>query len=472
MAAVWRGEIDTIVTWKADRLARNPVDGGNVQHALMERKVVIITSDRRYAEPDDQFLLNLEFGFSTKYSQDLAKNISRGLKSKWERGEWAGVAPIGYSNVIGERERRRRGGAIVADLDTAPYVQKLFGLYATGNYSLRQLTAKALQEWRMTFRRSGDTRAVGRYPMTTIAQILKNPFYYGVMRVKGNFYPGVHEPLISKATYDTVQRVLAARRGTAERPSRHTFPYSALIVCSLCGHRFTAYTTRKPSGRTYTYYRCAMGSKGCAQPHITAAEIEAVVRPLLKDIALTERESSRCIDIYHELVRGDRESDGKEIAKCRAMAAGIVRRSSRLLDLFIAGEITKDEKDVKARELAEMRSSLDLQIQQLERGESRDIGQYENFLRSLTDVEKVFSAAESDEKRALLRSLQIELRATPKKLLLSAGNATRLIKDREKRPLWCSLVHNVRTELANGETAKSTVASLRIRGKIRAKRSP
>jgi site-specific DNA recombinase len=71
IAAVWRGEIDTIVTWKADRLARNPSDSGNVQQALMEGKVVVVTSDRRYSEVDDQFMLNIEFGFSTKYSQDL-----------------------------------------------------------------------------------------------------------------------------------------------------------------------------------------------------------------------------------------------------------------------------------------------------------------------------------------------------------------------------------------------------------------
>lgn len=452
MEAVWGGEIDTVVTWKADRLARNPSDGGSVQQALMEGKLIVITSDRKYSEADDQFMLNIEFGFSTKYSQDLAKNVIRGLESKWERGEWAGLAPLGYLNVTGERERRLRGGAIVADPETGRHVRKLFELCATGNYSLRDLTRKALHEWHLTFRRSGDTRAPGGYPMATIARILKNPFYYGVMRVKGRLYPAAHEPLISKGTFDRVQLVLAGRRVTSERPSKHTFPFSSLIVCALCGHRFTAYMKRKPSGRTYTYYRCAMGSKGCAQPAITEREVLDVVVPLLEQVTITTAEREWCVEVIHELNHQETEGAFLELERLRSKHSELIRLSGRLLDLYIAGEVTKNERDRKAAEYGEKRTTLELQIREIELGQKEWIELCEKFFESLTDATGVFEAANEDEKRVLLRSLDIELRATPDKLLLNAGNATTIVRNRGGRPVWRALVDEVRTALVTKAT--------------------
>jgi len=447
MAAVWSGEINTIVTWKADRLARNPSDGGNVQQALMEGKLVVITSDRRYSEADDQFMLNIEFGFSTKYSQDLSKNVMRGLQSKWERGEWAGLAPIGYLNVTGERERRLRGGAIVVDPATAPRVKQLFQLCESGGYSLRDLTSMAVNDWFLQFRRTTDARAPGHYPMASIGRVLSNPFYYGVIRVKGKLLPGSHEPLISKATFDRVQRIVSGRRTAAERPSKHVFPFSSLIECSLCGHRFTAYTVHKRSGRSYTYYRCSMGSKGCAQPHITEREIIEVITPALKKVALTPAERDRCIEVIHEINLEESEAAVSDLDRLRREQAGLVRKSSRILDLYVDGKLTHDEKLALTADNQEQTHAVDIKIRAAKQGQQDWIELAERFFEALTDAKIVFDASDPSEKRVLLRSLHIKLLATPEKLHLDVGKAATVVMNRGGRPIGRALVEEVRTAL-------------------------
>lgn len=462
MAAVWKGEVSTIVTWKADRLARNPSDAGNVQQALMEGKTVIVTADRPYAEVDDQFMLNIEFGFSTKYSQDLSKNVRRGLEAKRARGEWAGLAPIGYLNVTGERERRARGGAIVVDSTTAPYVKRLFVMCASGKYSLRALTTIATQEWRLSFRRSLDRRPAGRYPIATIERLLKNPFYYGAMRVKGKLLPGAHEALVSKAVFDEVQRVLAGRRSAMfVQTWRHVFPFSALIVCGACARRFTAFTVRKRSGRTYTYYRCSRGSKGCKQPHVTEREILQVLVPVLKRVTFSVEERDQFIRLLHAMNAEQAEDVVAGLDKLRAEHAGLVRANSHLLDLFIAGQVTKDEKDAKVAEYAERRTALEVQMRETESGQADWIKLAEDILQSLVDAEQIFGVADAAEKRAFLQSLQIKLRATPRELHVQAGNATAMIVQRSGRSVGRALVRKFLTALASDRQESVVVATLR-----------
>ena len=50
-----------IVSWKLNRLSRNPVDSGSVQYALQNDKIQsIITSDREYRKEDSGLMFSVE----------------------------------------------------------------------------------------------------------------------------------------------------------------------------------------------------------------------------------------------------------------------------------------------------------------------------------------------------------------------------------------------------------------------------
>ncbi|MEO0075870.1 MAG: recombinase family protein, partial [candidate division WOR-3 bacterium] len=77
-------------------------------------------------------MLNIAFGQSKYYIDNLSENIKRGQRAKLRKGIWPNFAPLGYLN-------NHRTKAIDVDNEKAPIVRKPFELYATGEYTLKAL---------------------------------------------------------------------------------------------------------------------------------------------------------------------------------------------------------------------------------------------------------------------------------------------------------------------------------------------
>ena len=129
-------------------------------------------------------MLNIAFGQSKYYVDNLSENIKRGHRAKLRKGIWPSFAPLGYANNHKTRD-------IDVDLEKAPLVRKSFELYATGKYTLKQI-AKFLKDLGLRSYK-GNVLAV-----SCVQRILKSTFYYGIFEFKGETYQGSHEPLISK----------------------------------------------------------------------------------------------------------------------------------------------------------------------------------------------------------------------------------------------------------------------------------
>lgn len=69
-----------------------------------------------------------------------------------------------------------------------------------------------------------------------LSSMFNNPFYIGIIRVEktGETFPGIHEPLISKALFDRVQAVLTGKANI--RSLNHAFIFRRLLSCSKCNY--------------------------------------------------------------------------------------------------------------------------------------------------------------------------------------------------------------------------------------------
>ena len=86
-----KGEADGIVAWHPDRLARNSVDGGWIIH-LLDRRVLKDLKFVSYSyehSPQGMFMLQIMFGQSKYYVDNLSVNVKRGIR----RGKVAGEGP-------------------------------------------------------------------------------------------------------------------------------------------------------------------------------------------------------------------------------------------------------------------------------------------------------------------------------------------------------------------------------------------
>ena len=101
MEQVERSEGVGILAWHPDRLARNSMDGGKVIYAVDTRKIVSLRFPTFWFEPTPQglFMLQVAFGQSKYYSDNLSENIKRGVRQKLRRGEWLNLAPLATRTI-------------------------------------------------------------------------------------------------------------------------------------------------------------------------------------------------------------------------------------------------------------------------------------------------------------------------------------------------------------------------------------
>lgn len=100
MARIESGEANGILAWHPDRLARNSVDGGRIIYLVDTGAIASLRFPTFWFEatPQGKFMLQVAFGQSKYYSDNLVENINRGIRQKLRRGEWLTRAPFGYVN--------------------------------------------------------------------------------------------------------------------------------------------------------------------------------------------------------------------------------------------------------------------------------------------------------------------------------------------------------------------------------------
>lgn len=85
-----KGFADGIVTWHPDRLARNSIDGGKIIYLLDTGQLKDLKFPTFWFQntPQGKFMLNIAFGQSKYYVDNLSENVKRGLhfKAKKESG--------------------------------------------------------------------------------------------------------------------------------------------------------------------------------------------------------------------------------------------------------------------------------------------------------------------------------------------------------------------------------------------------
>ncbi len=260
------GKVDAILCWKIDRLTRNPIDGGQIQWMLQTEKIKCIkTFEKNYYPSDNVLFINIEQAMATQYIRDLSTNVKRGNRAKLERGEWPSPAPIGYVNDKATK-------TIKVDKKMAPYVVRAFELYASGAYTLKEIT-------NVFYTEGLRTKTGNKIGKNQIHRFITNKFYYGLMERGGKTYQGKHKPLISVSLYNQAHDVLHGRKHP--RPKKHFYSARGFLSCASCGCTLTADTKKG-----FIYYYCTNGKGSCEQhkKYLRSETIDALIANVLSEL--------------------------------------------------------------------------------------------------------------------------------------------------------------------------------------------
>jgi len=233
------GEVNAILVWHENRLARNAYDAGQIVYLIDEGKLVEIRTPTRvyHNTPSDKFMLQIELASSKKDSDDKSVAVVRGLEGKARKGWRPGVAPQGYLNDKTTESGFRR---ILIDLDRLPFIKKIFEMFH-GGVSVIEIHRTARDEW--GFRTRQKKRGGGKpLSISMIYSILTNSFYRGKFEYpvgSGKWYKGDYEKAVSEEVFNEIQVKLGRR--SQYKLQNHQFAYTgSLIHCHSCASAIVA----------------------------------------------------------------------------------------------------------------------------------------------------------------------------------------------------------------------------------------
>lgn len=389
MQAISQKEINAILVWKPNRLARNMIEAGQIMDLLQQGKIkAIVTPNRVYFPQDNILMLAVEFGQAKQFSSDLSEDVKRGNRTKILSGGFCNVAPQGYLNSYNEKEKQK---TIIKDPERFALIRKMWELYLSGNYSIEEICEIANKKWVFkTIRR----RKQGGKPMskTTLYRIFKNPFYYGLVRNGENEAIGKHPKMVSEAEFRRVQRLLLRQGRSHNITAKYRFLFKGIFHCETCHCSMVAEEKRKyfcPKCRHprtakhphkcpkcnksitqrfinksnhYIYYSCSKKRGKCDQRTVR----EDVLENQIIDFLMRHEIDKDFIELALKWLNYFQKQKKPEIeaqnTRLKAEEAKLKNRLQNLLEMRLDGEVSnaeyKAEKTRLESSLCELKSSL------------------------------------------------------------------------------------------------------------------
>ena len=378
-----------IVVEKTDRLYRNLKDWETLDeldrdtHFVKEN--VVLSADSCSSE---NFMHGIKVLMAKNYIDNLPEETRKGMTEKAEQGIWPSYAPFGYRNVMGENGKK----TIELDPDMAPVVCPIFEWYATGRYSVHEITRMA-REHGLAFPKRGNPM-----PQSSVHKMLRNPIYMGDFDWKGQRYNGTHEPIVSRELWDKAQALLSGRYVHPNKKPRRDLAFTGLSRCGHCGCSMVAEIKKS----RYVYYHCSRAKGKCPEPYTREEILDERFAELLDRLRFDDQVLawvSQALRVSH----GDEKRHHEEaIRRIRTEYDRLQNRIDVMYVDKLDGRIDTDFFDRKAAEWREEQGKCPVLI-----GERQDVNQtyLDEGIRLLELAQKaglLFRKQSPAEKRQLL----------------------------------------------------------------------
>ena len=342
LADIDDGLIDVVVVYKIDRLSRSLMDFSKLVEVFDRNGVTFVSVTQSFNTTTSmgRLTLNILLSFAQFEREVTAERIRDKVRASRMKGMWmGGVPPYGY------RVESRR---LVVDDEQAAHVRWIFARFleiGSGTVLAREVAKRGLR-----------TARGNRIDKKYLYRMLNNRAYIGEAVHKGQGYPGEHEAIIERETWDKVHAIL--QESPRKRAARTRADTPALLKGLLFGPDGAAFSpthTRK-GGKLYRYYVSQTvlkhGAGSCPIGRVPAGEIEAAIIDQLRAVF-------RQPEIVAGTWKAARAQDG-EISEADARAALqqldplwdelFPAEQARIVALLVERiEIAEDDLDIRLR---------------------------------------------------------------------------------------------------------------------------
>ena len=386
-----------VVIHKIDRGSRNLHDWADIGDLIDNNiEVYFAHENLNLSERGGRLSADIQAVMASDYVRNLRQEAIKGLYGRLKQGMYPWNAPIGYLN-------HGKGKPKTICPVQGLLVQQIFKLYTSKEYNIKTLS-KEMQKRGLVNTKGNKVCKNG------IIKILKNPFYIGIMKIKGQTFKGIHEPLITTDVFNKAQLIIKGRQNS--KGIKHDYLFRKMLSCKECN-----YTMVGEMQKGMVYYRCQ--TKGCQTKSIREDTIEHYVRNLLKTITLSQDERS----IINDIIKNKRESNVtinlKRTKTLMLQRSNLESKEKKLLDAYLENLIEKKEFEKHKTELLIKIQGINEEINLLEDGNIDVFAITEEILELCKHPLKLYDSAILEEKRELLKILTSNLYAKGKSLMFS-----------------------------------------------------
>jgi len=407
-----RGTADGVVIHKIDRGARNLKDWADLGELIDAGVEVHFANESLDLNTrGGRLSADIQAVIAADFIRNLREETKKGFYGRLKQGLYPIRAPIGYLDCGG-------GQAKQPDPTMAPLVREAFEIYATGNISQPRLAEEM-------YHRGLRNKERKKLSLNGISTMLNNPFYMGLIRIRktGEYFSGVHTPILSKHLFDVVQQILDGK--TVPRTHKHEFMFSRMIRCALCG-----FTVMAELQRGHTYYRCH--TKACATKTTREERIDSALSNAFAPLHLNEDEAAYVQQWFAWTRAHMKEHSNEQVEGRRLQLAQLRDRLARLTDAYLDGAIDKALHAERRASLIVEEAELKRNMQDLEAGGDTTLTRLENYLEQVQAASNLHKLTLPEEKRVLVKKLTSNMSVGPETLAITLRNAAQLIANRPK----------------------------------------
>ncbi|EKE00318.1 MAG: hypothetical protein ACD_22C00047G0004 [uncultured bacterium] len=380
--------VDAVLVQDTSRLCRNAEDHLYVKSFLKKQGIRLISLEGNNDDTDEgQFLDLIIAGVNELESRRTGRKTKRIMIAMFEDGFKPGKARIGYINSF------KKGVPMHIDPETKVFIQEIFRLWGTGNYSLAQISNTMYEKGF----RSENNKKVNK---SALQSILKCIDYAGGLEYDGKInYHAKHEAIITMEEFERTQQVFARRNKGADRSRKYQTLLAGVAHCFKCGSLM--YGDYHKDGK---YYKCLK----CGKPYTRMDYIDGQISDFFKGSAFTEKGLARLKGVLLEVQKEQSiKSIPQQKAALEARKKALDKKMNKLEDKLLFGDsngVAKERVQQKYEPLKEQMAQIDSQLAALDRpSNSLKTAEIDRIIWGMGRMGEVYEALDPSQRKQFLK---------------------------------------------------------------------
>ena len=350
-----KGEITHCIVWKVDRLARKSEYHHVIKAQVAKYGVRLVSVTEPIGDDPIGNLMDGVLAAFAQFDNDIRTvRTTGGMKARTLQGGWPHSAPYGYKST-----RTPTGIITVTPNEDAPKLADFLNEFSTGAYTVKQAANLAAEMGIMG--RTGK-----KLNWQSVKNLITNPLYAGFVRTKftdDELIPGLHKALIKEQVYYKNQAIISGNLKNWSREAVEEWPLRSGFLRHTCGHAMTGSSPTARNGSGSPRYSCPKCKARILKRQVSKQR--ELVHSEFMELLENTRPNKGAQKLFKEVVLRQWNDEFKhgleQSTRLDEEHAELRKRKSRVIDLFIDGKLSEQEKQAKMDEIESQLNELELQ---------------------------------------------------------------------------------------------------------------